>query len=273
MPRPAFLLENPVPEAWSRRLADLGGTGSDRVHWPFLAWIPGEPWCPVQRWGIFEMIPASILRRDDMAQARDGGRGLVMEDLEGPHPRARWHYDSTLGRMTPGQDAHGLVTLQEWQIFRETGCWARLTWVIQGVWGGHKRRLSQGEILTLRAFGRNGDVPAPGDLPYAPFDERVMAMLAEHDRVKEEYDKYRVAKLTMKGLRHRRREAEVRFRERLLKWLDHQIEANVDEYATKAVYDELADAPLAPEMAPGDMDAASHEFTQDTQDAPIPLGD
>jgi hypothetical protein len=76
-----------------------------------------------------------------------------------------------------------LITERAWHMFQETGAWGRPYWVIQGEQGGHKRWFTTVEKQLLRMANLPMDPPAPGDLPYAEWDERVKNRLGnpEHD--------------------------------------------------------------------------------------------
>ena len=97
-----------------------------------LVWEPGEEWCPVERWIVYEMHPAN--------RAPFG----IYDDLTGPNPRNFGRYDATWDNRngTRGRfvrTRHFGITMRQWLLFRETGFFGRPIWVVQGRYGGHKR--------------------------------------------------------------------------------------------------------------------------------------
>jgi hypothetical protein len=169
-----FRRERTPIKAWTDQLAAFAPQ-QDHMPWLKLVWFPGEDYEPVQRWAIYEMFPMLDLLWD-----------TTREDLEGESPRKRgeWVSDDSV----PGGKrwkSESTVSLQQWELFRETNCYPTLFWIIQGEHGGHKWMLTQQEQQFLQAAGIHPhDTPAPGDLPYAPFDQRVMKQLHRYNDLK-----------------------------------------------------------------------------------------
>lgn len=201
-----------VPRDWQTQLAELWPR-SEQTSWPRLRWEPGYPWEPVERWIIDEMIPADAVIPD------------VLEQLQRATP-PQGHWDAALDEYIRQDDS--IITTTAWKLFRETGCWARPFWVIQGKHGGHKRWFSESEKKLLRYAGLPSDPPAPGDLPYAPFDTRVLKQLAQHDLLRDLNGKVRAHLgkkkiLTLAGYRRQEDENARDFRKMLLGWLSSQL--------------------------------------------------
>lgn len=162
--------------------ATLVGDGS-QVGRLVLQWVAGDPWQPVHRWFLFQCQPWAYVPE------------AVRRELRGPHPRtdARLEYVPRVidGRTQLRPAVRGgpcrLIDRTQWvlhrQLARETGrlVFPRYCWVIQGDRGGHPFQVSDSEQQQRRAQGLPADVPAAGDLPYAPFDGRVLAALERYD--------------------------------------------------------------------------------------------
>jgi hypothetical protein len=212
---------DPLWQADLERLAPR----SDRINWLKIHWFAGEPYAPVQRWEIREMIP-----RLDMIP--DG----FLEALRGPHPRTLGHYQPDDDIPAPGRwISDSIVSTEQWDLFQQTNCFSQRCWIIQGDHGGHVWHLSDTEKDFLEQEGIEGDVPNPGDLPYADYDRRVFAKLAEMDKLQTFDDAIgwdeRQENKTQAGLYVLRDKhaMEIEFRKRLMKWLDTQIEAAIDD--------------------------------------------
>lgn len=183
-----FVYSRPVPPEWQADLARLTPK-EDRTTWLQLAWMSGDPWGPVQRWCVYEMVPLLVWQniiRAHVARGKKPEETIEFEqwqDLEGPHPRDRGYYDTILKSfMSDGCT----VTRQEWELYREhQKAIPKLYWIIQGEQGGHKRRYDQLEQQWLHHAGLPTDPPSPGDLPYAPYDRRVYDQLAQRAALKQ----------------------------------------------------------------------------------------
>ena len=134
----------------------------------YLRWEPGDEWQPVQRWVVWHMRPEGIIP------------SIHKASLLGPHPRSTGSYSRELGRWDSRLPC--TVDRATWEVFRETGCYGQRYWVIQGKGGGHKYAYTRTEEKIAALHGGDPEPPAPGDLPYAEFDSRVVAKLADLDR-------------------------------------------------------------------------------------------
>lgn len=136
-----------------------------------IAWEPGDPWEPIQRWFVYQVfpkhtVPADVLRQLEGPHPRSSGHGCFGTNAYGtwclcPVPRERW-----VDGPAPG------ITRQAWELYRKYGGWARPLFVIQGTTGGHKYRYTAWESRLARAAGALPDPPPAGDLPYAEPDAR-----------------------------------------------------------------------------------------------------
>ena len=169
---------------------------TDKTTGLAIAWEPGDPWEPVQRWFVYELFPKVATPHE------------VLRQLEGPHPRSTGHGcfgTNELGtwctctRFTPwgpiadpkyrwvGGPAPG-ITRQAWLLYREYHAWARPCFVIQGSNGGHKYRYTSWESRLSMAAGGRKQPHAAGDLPYAEPDSRTwesLKLFADPDLMKK----------------------------------------------------------------------------------------
>lgn len=162
--------EGPTPEpAWQATLDRIAPPGG-RLSWFRLVWVPGDPWEEVCRWVIYQMLPI------------DRTPALIRDDLMGPSPRERGRYDDVLGRFIP--DAYCNVSLLQWQLYQDTGCYGRMYWIVQGTKGGHKKAFNRAESVVSRLNGGPKQPPLIGDLCYATPDNRTFDKIAKNDLVR-----------------------------------------------------------------------------------------
>ena len=157
--------------------------------------------------------------------------GLLQEP---PRRHARWWESSRSFRKFDGSFA--ATDRLTYQLYQDTGMFGQRWWVIQGNTGGHRYLLNPTEkkLLGSKADGRFQDVPLAGDLPYAPFDQRVVQHLGEIEQVA----------IWQRVVQHAeaneaRYDADEKFsaevaRSALADWLDRQYAATWDEF--KPVY-------------------------------------
>ena len=246
--------------AWQEELEQLAPR-SGESHWLKIHWFAGWDYEPIQRWRIFEMIPAPY-------------RGVlqeILDDLKGLSPR---HPDN--GKwVTPGfefleeeQDTKrwcswSSVDFDQWTLYQETGCFAVPVWIIQGGKGGHRWRLSPAEIGILEDSGISSpELPLPGSLPYADYDRRTFIQLAEFDKLRKwnlntSWDDRGMTK-TVAGLwvRGERVAAEQEYNKRLMAHLEAQIETAVSDMSRSAL-------PGFSDLPPGDRDYNRDEDAED----------
>lgn len=172
-PDSIFLYERAVPAEWSRALAETCPQyeGISSFH---IAWEPGEEWEPIQRYMIWQ------------DQTREMTQKLILRDYPGctgltqEHPRLNAKWDAVAKCYVKQDGTLAKTDKLTYERYHRTGRYGVRFWVIQGDTGGHRFNLSHLEKQILK-FGSNGkmrDVPLPGDLPYAPFDGRVLPHFA-----------------------------------------------------------------------------------------------
>lgn len=161
---------------WVAELASLSPR-SEHISWLHLTWEAGDPWEHVNRWVIWQMRPRHMIARH------------VLRELEGPHPRSTGHYCAPqwcpchTHTYTWRGGTVGAINRRQWELFRETGCYATMYWIIQGTQGGHKRRHTTTEQKVLEAAGLPGTPSDPGALPFAEPDNRTWDALRLTDRM------------------------------------------------------------------------------------------
>jgi hypothetical protein len=178
-----FVHDRPVPPAWQQAL-EVIVPKSDRVPWLQLAWMPGMLYSPVQRYVIYEVVPIVDLPNGECNIPADR-----LRDIRGTSPRERgqWVVDPSIpehlgGKRWVSESLHSLV---QWQLFHATGgtAYPLLFWILQGDQGGHVWRLdSVTRNFCLSLDGH--DVPNPGELPYAEWDNRVAEQIGRFDRLR-----------------------------------------------------------------------------------------
>jgi hypothetical protein len=231
------------PEAWIRAIRTVSEK-SDVHGWLYLHWMPGEEWVPCQRWGIYEMLHPRWVPFD------------LMEEFDGPHPRTEGHYCSN---KVPKQfqclckrkleawrgGPCSFITAEQWTIYRKTGYVPRhLFWVIQGKGGGHKAFFTDQEEDWLTAAGMSLRIPYPGEIPYAPFDARVLSHIMKHNALKKYGDdlmKYRRAMGPEHAAELQKRLKE--FRESVLSWFDQQMKEECELFVEAADNGEMDNLP------------------------------
>lgn len=145
-------------------------------------WDAGYWWEPIHRFSILQLVPWHLAAPEERAvmSGPSPRKGAILNRTpeRGPDGRVRWAY-SLDGPYNIGitdslcHDTH--------HHFRRLGEWVvpRRFWVIQGHDGGMPLRLSQIEARLWSLQGRAHT--APGDAPFAEFDQRVMRALRAYD--------------------------------------------------------------------------------------------
>lgn len=141
------------PTAWVRAVSDLSPR-HDRLSWLKLKWVAGRPEEPMQRWVLFEMVPAfAVVPNPFLA-------GLLGGLLDNP-----W-----------GQAMHAWAAK----------CWLTEQalpvpyWVLQGPFGGHKYRFTNEEREFAMWQGYPDGAPMIGDLPYAELTPLTLSLIRTH---------------------------------------------------------------------------------------------
>jgi len=221
--------------AWQQRL-DVLCQRQERLNWLKILFEPGDPWAPVQRWEIREMIALDDrIGPDLLAELRDAyGRphprqdGYWVDDPAAPDGK-RWH-------------SHSILSKTQYELYQETGCHSLRVWIVQGERGGHPFQLSLPEQKYLKNTGRPvWDTPAPGALPYSEPNEWTWGRLAQMDRMREwahqlAWDERQMGR-TQAGLYVMRQnlDEERRWGAQLLAYLDDSIAGALDNVARSAL--------------------------------------
>lgn len=239
-----FVSEREVPPEWTQDLNRLN-PGGEHVSRLVLAWLPGKTYEPIQRWGVYEVVPQEhvlwLLRQEQDPFTGKPNTDSVLwhlwSDLKGQDPATwgEWKPDD----LVPGKrrwHSDSLVSHTQWVLHRQTGGLPLLVWVIQGTRGGHMWQLGQSELGWLQSFGLSPQqletiaeaIPLPGSLPYAPYDQRVFQALAVRDKLRKwagDWSK-RSATKTDAGLyvAQDRTARKRQYNGEMLKWIETQIE-------------------------------------------------
>lgn len=226
-----------VPPEWQEDLSLLSpGENVSSLH---FSWLAGTPDDPVQRWVIYEVLPASavgrIIEQEQRLNLHDTLTQNLWAALKGPDPRTvgKWIPQKTGGRRWVSKS---LVSRNAWDLHKTTGGLPFLSWIIEGDRGGHSWQFGTFEAGFLVAAGVEPPVvqelceawPNPGSMPYAPYDRRVFHALAERDLLRkwreslawEDRANRTEAGLVLQGEAGARREDMMR---RVMSWMDNQI--------------------------------------------------
>lgn len=250
-----------VVDAANAALATLAPR-SDVLNWLHCYYEPGEPWAPVERLVIAEVIPRSALEANRRAMHVPGES--LLDELEGPNPRAQAVWSHRQQRFVyPDGVLPPSITHRQWQLFRAIDGFALPQWIVQGDAGGHVRALNRAEQRVLAEVGRASDVPAPGALPFAVVDDRTVQKLRQRDRLSE-WLKSRGAEWSRRNVddvARARRDVEKAFNRELLSWLDSQFQEQLSEDARHV---DVSDLPLESLEDSLDWDAVDAAFLDDT---------
>jgi hypothetical protein len=238
-----FVRHREPPADWVARLAEVSPK-SDEQGWLKLVWEAGEEWIPGQRWTLYEMVHEQFVDP------------VVLAELRGPHPRSEGHMCSTNvpkqfqclcrhkfegWRGGPCQ----IITLKQWELWRETGYFGQCFWVIQGEKGGHKRVFPEEEVEMLKLADLPLEPPGVGELPYAPFDERVVAHIHRNNRLVQlgiSIGEYR-RKMTGAEYQLERERVARSLRAEYVKWFEEQLGEASELFVSAARKGQMDDAP------------------------------
>lgn len=266
----------PVPPEWQADLDRLNPEGEHMTKL-VLHWYAGIEYEPVQRWAIWEVIPKAMWS-EILAQEQIHGvpqeESLTYEmltELRGPDPRSAGEWvDCKCGAEEvchhPGALrwlSESTVSRAQWEIHKETGGIPRLTWIIQGDKGGHAWQWGPNEYAWLLSTGITHEqasqlcraIPNPGELPYAPYDQRVYDALAKRDKLREWRQNISWQERTGRtraGLwvGKDRGAAQVEFNRVMLKFLEDQIESAISDIPRSMLpqWSELETTDQAPDL-------------------------
>ncbi len=235
-----FIHDREPPEDWVTELARLSPR-SEAHGFLMLVWEPGDPWIPVQRWVLYECVTPEWANEEMLAE------------LRGPNPRSEGHMCSVrvpkqfqcLCRHKWESWRGGpcyAITLTQWKLFRRTGLVGRPFWVIQGDVGGHKRFFTRQEAVYQGDAGKPTEPPAPGDLPYAPFDGRVVQKIMRFNRLQQVAGDLRLYRKAM-GPEHAKylEDQDRELRRQIVDWLDVDFAEEEDQYLRAVANDDVTD--------------------------------
>lgn len=166
-------MEKPLQDPeWQKRLDQISPP-SGKLSWLHLYWEEGYDWEPVGRWMIGQVIPALSIAP------------AIRELLEGPNPADHGHFEQDeYGHPRWVTDLPG-VSRRQWHFYKDTGCYLRPYWVVQGKHGGHRYQFTHTEKSIIRLNGGNPEAPRPGELCYAIPDERTYAEIGKRDMLRQ----------------------------------------------------------------------------------------
>lgn len=189
------------------------------VSWFVLDYLSDDRGDPIERYVIYQMVPRAVILPHMLAA------------FEGPHPDTLWDWrlHPITKKMVRYQTGPVGLTVRNWELYQQHHAQARLFWIIQGSGGGHRYRVNDPiERKVRRMAGLPADTPAPGALPFAEFDWRVLDNLLDLDDVR----KYtRVADLlnrTGQTMDAEDQQAAEDARYALTKWWAKQVDEMVD---------------------------------------------
>lgn len=180
-PDALFRLSVEPPAEWVARLNRLFPPHG-RAAWYVAAWVPGLPEDPVQRYVVYQAVPACALRDDAIEE-------IGWADAEVLPPGLKLNRAQTVLGTQVGLNfvAYGDLPSERLRVMRywsEHRAVLHPAWVVQGPNGGHPYDYTQTEQRLLRAAGHDGKAPLIGELPYALLDERVLWRLTDIDALR-----------------------------------------------------------------------------------------
>lgn len=210
---------------------------SELMPWLLLYWEPGEAWCPVERFVLANMVPKAVLRAEhnfyQLVTGETYENASLYSELESPNPREGGHYCADgwcwcvkkLDRFVhPGLAPS--ITKRQWLLYQEHGAHAMPAWIIQGTRGGHKRHFNELEQFVLKSRGRAFHAPAPGSLPFAHPDSRMIDAMRKVDQLiafqAETGKDFRLR--TDKDVVRTKDRRKTDFHNAIYEWLDGQLE-------------------------------------------------
>lgn len=196
--------KHPVPPEWLAPLHAIAPK-NDQVSWLTFRWLSSA-----ERFVIDECIPAAFIPTEKREQLA----GVPWWQLPKKAQEGR----------------RRMVSAYQWWMYREHRVWARPFWCLQGIGGGTPARYSDIEQKLLKAMGQETDPPAPGSLPYAPFDERAITAVRARDALRRYNDS--LARLRNSGnaalLKAEDEAAEEQFRRIFWDWWKETMQPQVD---------------------------------------------
>jgi hypothetical protein len=271
-PDSAFAWTKKVPKAWQEDLDRL--SVGEQVSRLVLTWQPGTPQLPVQRWEVYEVVPAATMDRIltgesilGIADSLTAGMWGTQYGVRGPDPATigHWMRDDTV----PGGKrwrTRSLVSRTQWLLHQQTGGMPYRCWIIEGTRGGHAWNLGRLEQAFLLAAGVPPlDVqqlvsawPDPGSQPYADYDQRVFHALAERNRLAQwkramPWQDRSERQTAMDLSRTERADRHTAMMARVVKFIDDQVGAFVSDVPRKLL------GTIPPDALEGDFNVEGPE--------------
>lgn len=202
--------------AWITRLRDVSPK-SDVHSWLYLTWFAHK-----QRWVLYEMVPEQFVDEEWRAE------------LEGAHP-------DTLEPWAV------ICSAFQWEMWRKFRCHARPSWIIQGTKGGHLAAYDKPTEQLCRAMNLPPEPPKAGELPYAPFDERVVGHILRMNKLiatKNDLSEFR-KRNAGEGFKSQYKDALKQARAQMVQWLEAQMDEPMELYQSSYRKGEWDDAPVS----------------------------
>jgi hypothetical protein len=249
-----------APAEWEAALRAFSPIRTD-VPWLALRWFPMKrqvkdgTWKDAGRWVLYECVHESLIDPTNE----------IVSLLSGPQPSRLRDPIAAKAKALYASD-------YQCAMYRTHRVWARNLWILQGSQGGHPIEYSMHEQKLLQAAGLPTDPPPLGGLPYAPFDQRVIAQLTKRNRL---FKLGSIAALRRQGAADWQREfdeAEREFRKQHMAMLTEQMAASADflDYYTTSSKTATECQNTIPQMSPEQQRrvAIAHEQYVDTGTLP-----
>lgn len=212
---------HPFPREW---MAELRVLSPESLQHSYLipGWLQGPEHAPIERWVLYEGIPEPLIP-PEMREMLSGTPYWKM-------PKGRMH-----GRRQ-------MVSAFQYDMYRKHRVWVRPFWCLQGDHGGTPARYSEMEEAILRGENKPTDPPAPGSLPFAPWDARVSREIQKRDvlyKLGMSIDRLRRS-ANNEQMKAETVAAEKEFRRRFLGWFGNQLSAQAEfltDYSRKSEAD------------------------------------
>jgi hypothetical protein len=245
--------KGPLPDPEAQRFLDQLAPRDGFNSWLKWVWNPGYPWAPVNRWQVMQM------------SERHATPDFLLADLEGPDPRTVGYYDKSENCWRGGVR---FISRIQWDLYRETGCYGATLWIVQGDKGGHRAKWNHVESALSRMAGGPTEPPAPGSLPFAPFDRRVREKLSALEDATRMAQCIAATEQRPDMFERQEIEAAQAMRGRLWEWLGDQVMPEADKLAFELKKEwSTADLPTSRNSLSREIEDARTEFIHDDDDA------
>lgn len=214
-PTPIVFNHRDTPPEWEIRLREVSPI-SEEHSWLAIRW-----YAEAERWVLYECVPNQFINQG------------IRAELEGAHP-------DTLEQWAR------IVSPYQWEMYRKHRVHARPCWVIQGSKGGHKVEFDPADQELCRAVGLPTEPAAPGALPYAPFDERVVQQIVNMSklvRAKNDLAEFKRRHGTADAHRRTFNNALRDAREKYVHYINAQFEEPGEDFVAALRTGELEDVP------------------------------